>query len=398
MGYLLMRMRFLAILFGLLIVGRLSAQSLAVEVIPFQLINDHIIINIKINDGGIMNFMFDTGAGGTLISASAAKQLGLDGGSSRTNTGAVGTHEVNIYRGNSLTLGSLEVDGVNLMVDDKDFEEFDDGSSLDGIIGYHILSRYVVTINFDESKLYLFNPKTFDQSSAGLPYSFSLEFNIPKVRGLVVMNIGNSFEGEFLVDTGARSSILFNTPTVDNYNMVDNIGDNYVLRTTLGSSRKRTKIMFGRIEEVNVFGKSFHHVPVVLNSAREGLLSSDAVNGIIGTPLLKRFNITFDYSRGLLFVNPSDGLRKDFKTNVAGFSIYYQNGQPFIKDLIDRSAADKAGLRNGDEIISINGTLVGELKGREIRRMLQEENIRFEMVIQRNGRLKYTEFTTRSLI
>ena len=306
MGYLLMRMRFLAILFGLLIVGRLSAQSLAVEVIPFQLINDHIIINIKINDGGIMNFMFDTGAGGTLISASAAKELGLDGGSSRTNTGAVGTHEVNIYRGNSLTLGSLEVDGVNLMVDDKDFEEFDDGSSLDGIIGYHILSRYVVTINFDESKLYLFNPKTFDQSSAGLPYSFSLEFNIPKVRGLVVMNIGNSFEGEFLVDTGARSSILFNTPTVDNYNMVDNIGDNYVLRTTLGSSRKRNKIMFGRIEEVNVFGKSFHHVPVVLNSAQEGLLSSDAVNGIIGTPLLKRFNITFDYSRGLLFVNPSE--------------------------------------------------------------------------------------------
>jgi C-terminal processing protease CtpA/Prc len=122
------------------------------------------------------------------------------------------------------------------------------------------------------------------------------------------------------------------------------------------------------------------------------------MQGIIGNRLLQRFNITFDYSRNLVYLEPSLLIGDDYEVNKSGFNIFFTDGLPFISNVIDRSPADLAGLRNGDQIVSINGVLVEDIDPRKIRDSFKQESEKIELVILRNNKYKYTEFRLKPLI
>ena len=89
---------------------------------------------------------------------------------------------------------------------------------------------------------------------------------------------------------------------------------------------------------------------------------------------------------------------EDYELNLSGFNISFEQGKPIIKNLVDQSPADRAGLRNGDEVISINGKLVEVMLTDDIRQAFFKNGERIEIVIKRNRKFKYTEFTLKSLI
>jgi predicted aspartyl protease len=379
-------------------ITNLLAQNQLVTKVPFTLINNHIIIKLQVNDSEPVNFLFDSGAGGTLISKSFAERMDFNPTIERVNIGAAGTHKVGIIRGVDLKTGAANINGVNIMLDGHDMEELDNGEEVSGIIGFHILSRFVVKLDYDQSVMLLFNKSGFDYTGNGYTYDFNLKYNIPAIRANISLTNGDTFEGIFLVDTGAKSELLISSPTVIAYNLVDNVGDNYVLRTKLGSSQKRVKIMYGRIASFDIAGQHFTQVPVVLSSTNEGVLSFDNINGIIGNKILQRFNITFDYANDKLYFEPNGNLNRKFKTNAAGLSVFFNSGQPYIKDVVDRSPASKGGLKNGDQIISINGELVENIDKKEIRSIFFQSGTQLDIVIMRNGKLKYTEVNLQELI
>ena len=91
-------------------------------------------------------------------------------------------------------------------------------------------------------------------------------------------------------------------------------------------------------------------------------------------------------------------MAKRFSKNVSGFSIYFKQGNPFIKNVIDKSPASRAGLKNGDEIIAIEGTVVEKLNSKIIRDYFHKEGKKLKLVIKRGSKLKYTEIKLRALI
>ena len=52
-----------------------KAQNTLVLSVPFELNHDHIIIQLNLDDSGPLNFLFDSGAGGTLITKEVADSL-----------------------------------------------------------------------------------------------------------------------------------------------------------------------------------------------------------------------------------------------------------------------------------------------------------------------------------
>lgn len=139
----------------------LLGQNQEVARIPFVLNNDHIIIQLQINESPPLNFMFDSGAGGILINRKVSDSLGLEAATEKVNTGAVGTHTVAILKGNTIFIGDAQINGVNMMRDDNEFEELDNGEEVAGIIGFHILSRFVVRVDYDTHELILYNRSNF---------------------------------------------------------------------------------------------------------------------------------------------------------------------------------------------------------------------------------------------
>ena len=380
------------------IIAPAIAQNIPLASLPFVLNNDHIIIQLRLDDSGPLNFLFDSGAGGTLITKEVADSLGFKSSVSRKNVGVSGTHKVGVIKGVKLDVGDKKSSNITLLSTDTPLEEMDDGRMVHGIIGYPILSRYTVEIDYSKRLLNLYNRNLFTYAGSGETLPLNIVSNLPITRAIVVMYNDMAFEGDFLVDTGARSYIIISAPSVVRYDMAENIGNYYAVRAKIGSSQKRTKIRYGKLQSVQFAGSNFDHLPVALSSDSKGVLSLPDIDGIIGNRLLMRYNIIFDYQHGLIHLEANDQIEANYEINLSGFNINFKQGRPFIKNVVDQSPADKAGLRNGDEIISINGQLVEVMLTDDIRQAFAKEGERLEIVIKRNRKFKYTEFTLKSLI
>jgi predicted aspartyl protease len=383
---------------GHLFNSNVRAQNIPVTTIPFVLNFDHIIIQLSLDGSEQLNFLFDSGAGGTLIAKYAADSLGLTPSSNRKNVGVSGSHKVGVIKGVKLEVGGLKLGNITVLSTETPFEEMDDGRQVHGIIGYPILSRYTVEIDYSARLLKFYNRNSFNYTGSGQTLPISFVSNLPIARAMIVMYNDIAFEGDFLVDTGARSYIIISSPSVLEYNMADNIGKYYSVRAKIGSAQKRTKIRYGTLQSVQFAGQDFGHLPVALSSDSKGVLSISDIDGIIGNRLLMRFNVIFDYQHGQIYLEPNDQLEEPYQVNTSGLNINFKQGKPFIKNVVDRSPADKAGLRNGDEIISINGKLVEVILTDDIRQAFLKEGEKLEIVIKRNKKFKYTEITLKSII
>ena len=374
-----------------------KAQNTPVVSVPFILNHDHIIIQLRLDDSEPLNFLFDSGAGGTLITKEVADSLRFKSTAKRKNIGVTGSHKVGVIKGIKLEVGDKKLGNITLLSTDNPLEELDDGRKVHGVIGYTILSKYIVEIDYSLQQLNLFNRNSFTYDGNGQTLPIKLESNLPVTKATILMYNGVTFDGDFLVDTGARSYLIISAPSVVKFNMAENIGNYYTVRAEIGSSQKRTKIRYGKLQSMQFAEHNFQDLPVALSSDNKGVLSKEDLNGIIGNRLLKRFNVIFDYQHELIHLEPNNHFEDSYVINSSGLNVSFNQGKPFIMNVVDRSPADRAGLRNGDEIISINGILVEAMLTTDVRQAFLKEGEIVEIVIRRNRKFKYTEFTLKSL-
>ena len=390
---------FLAILLSLGISVLSTAQNRKVETIPFIVNNGHIIIKISLDNSEPLNFIFDTGAGATLLSKNTADSLQYQSGIKRRNVGVSGEHKVFLIKGVKVNFDSKPLlKGVNVLSTQTFFEELDNGEQVHGVIGFDMLSEYVIEINNDAKQLVLYNDSGYKYSGSGVEQPVYIVQNLPIINAKVKTYSGTVFEGQFMVDTGARSDVIISSPSVIKYDLAENVGKHYTIRANIGTSTRRTKMRYGRLASFDLAGRNFSDIPVALSSDNKGVLSMDFIDGLVGNKLLQRFNIVLDYTSEKIYFEPAKSINRDYSVNLTGFTISFENANPVVKNLVDRSPADKAGLRNDDQIISINSVLVENMSAEEIRQAFTKVGEKIALVIKRNNKFKYTEFKPEPLI
>jgi C-terminal processing protease CtpA/Prc len=160
----------------------------------------------------------------------------------------------------------------------------------------------------------------------------------------------------------------------------------------------------GRIQNLSLGEIDFSGVLTSFQDIEETwLMDKDRYrNGILGNQLLSRFNIYFDYIREQIHVKPYRTFRKPFQMDRSGLVIFAY-GQDFnkfiIKDIIDKSPAQEADLREDDIILKIQGfpgkfyTLDG------LNHLFQKKpGKRIRLVVLREGEVLRKEFILRDLI
>jgi hypothetical protein len=75
----------------------------------------------------------------------------------------------------------------------------------------------------------------------------------------------------------------------------------------------------------------------------------------LGAAYLKNFMVTIDYPASLLYLKPFDDRHLEKEMMSYGFAVSYEKGKAIVSGLWKGSAADKAGLSVGDELIALNG-------------------------------------------
>jgi C-terminal processing protease CtpA/Prc len=87
-------------------------------------------------------------------------------------------------------------------------------------------------------------------------------------------------------------------------------------------------------------------------------------NGSVGADLLRHFDLTMDYSHKKIYLKPNSNFRLPFEHDMSGLEIYVEEGKSkrfYVARIEPNSPGTAAGMRVGDEIISINFKSVGTL-------------------------------------
>lgn len=130
------------------------------NVIKFRLASEKkplIILEVNVNGQGPFDFALDTGATMTVLCHKTAQKLGITASTPAKGTGAGGQLAVSLTRLGSLAIGELEVKDLQVAVMDLTGVSQAAGTEIAGVIGYNLLEKFRVTIDYPKRKILFTN-------------------------------------------------------------------------------------------------------------------------------------------------------------------------------------------------------------------------------------------------
>jgi outer membrane lipoprotein-sorting protein len=334
--------------------------------IPFVLAGNHIHIPVVIDKSRPLNFILDSGAGGPVMDTDVAKELGLQTvGKLEARGAGEGTQEANFIRLPNIRLGDVVIDSTSGAAISLKFLDKYEGMPIEGIVGYDLFSRFVVKIDYQNQKLTLYEPSSFKYQGKGQSIPITLENNHPHVKAIV----DGKYEGNFVIDCGARSSLTLYTPFVEEHNLVAKSGKTIDVLAGVGVGGK----VMGKATRMQSIKIGDFVIPAPLtnlSSAKAGALSSEKTAGNIGGGILKRFTVIFDYGDSRMILEPNANFAYEDNLDMAGLWLTRENDSTKVDFVVDDSPAANAGIKEGDVIVKINGQPAKDLQLRDIRRTL----------------------------
>jgi outer membrane lipoprotein-sorting protein len=334
--------------------------------IPFVLASNHIHIPVVIDKSRPLNFILDSGAGGPVMDTDVAKELGLQTvGKLEARGAGEGTQEANFIRLPNIRLGDVVIDSTSGAAISLKFLDKYEGMPIEGIVGYDLFSRFVVKIDYQNQKLTLYEPSSFKYQGKGQSIPITLENNHPHVKAIV----DGKYEGNFVIDCGARSSLTLYTPFVEEHNLVAKSGKTIDVLAGVGVGGK----VMGKATRMQSMKIGDFVIPAPLtnlSSAKAGALSSEKTAGNIGGGILKRFTVIFDYGDSRMILEPNANFAYEDNLDMAGLWLTRENDSTKVDFVVDDSPAANAGIKEGDVIVKINGQPAKDLQLRDIRRTL----------------------------
>ena len=317
------------------------------EVIPFQNKYGFIVLKVKINgDPQQYEFIFDSGAGTTVLSKEIADKLGLKSNVSITVRDAHGNAaKQEVASVKQMELGSIKFNNVGVVVINYPASSTIRCLGKDGIIGTDILDLCNWTIDFKNSTVTATDSAlNFPKGAAVLPFSNKVAF-MPYLD----VKIGNTMVKNVLVDMGFNGS--FTLPE-RNFNKKSGLfNDRDVYRTIDGS----TQGLFGIRQDTAYSFLSDSINLKELSTKKVDISISKYATAKIGNRVWSRYLVGLEYKRNRILLSRQDN-KSNFEFNKGfGMTMIMQGDRIFVASLADNSSAADNGIRPGDEVIAING-------------------------------------------
>lgn len=411
--------------------------------IPFEVYNNLVVIPIEIN-GAKLKFLLDTGIKESIL-------FSLDD-SNEINFSQVEKIKIRGFGENEPFDGYKS---INNTIKIKDYVDKNHilylilnqeinistqvGIPINGILGYYFFKNNLVKINYETKKIIIYKNKESKIKKITKRYSkTTLDFINSKPYFNAYIQISDAspiISSKLLLDTGNSDALWIFKDKIENF-----ILPKITLNDFLG--RGFSGDVFGdraRINNVTIGNYKFIN-PLVAFPNISNLSQLDINNervGSIGSEILRRFTIYYDYQGKALFVKKNASFLDKFNYNMSGieilhqglrwikqsyqekvspvFNIYNENGDKsftnnlkfnfelkplyIISNIRKNSPADLSGLKKDDIILKINSKNGYNLKLQEINDLLKsEEGKIIEIQVERNGKIIKYKFQLKSII
>jgi hypothetical protein len=339
-----------------------------------------------------LNFILDTGSGGISLDSATVTRLKIATlPSDKTILGIAGIRQVRFIYNESLHLPGLTVDSLNFHVNDYDILSSVYGEKVDGIIGYSFFSRYIVKIDYDSLKIYVFSKGSFKYPKGGhllKPIIASLPIQTATVRD------AESISSRFYFDTGAGLCTLLSSDFVSDSSLLDPRKKTFATQAEgLGG---KANMRLTTIRELRLGPYRFRKVPTYIFDDDYNVTSYPNLGGLLGNDILRRFNVILNYDRREIFLLPNSHYRDQFDYSYTGLGIYWVEGEIRIGDIMHDSPAEKAGLKLDDVVIAVNNNFSNNIQ--TYKNILQTTGEKVIIIVKRNGGLQQMALRVKSIL
>jgi hypothetical protein len=257
--------------------------------------NSYIYLKGKVNNSDTLDFLFDTGAGISVVTSSLIdnKKVNVKLDGEQDNGGSDGISRVKTSSANSIEIGNLIWKDVPLLAIDYQ------GFPFDMVLGWVAFEGKIVEINYDRNILVVHNelPETVPEYSKLEMQYFE---GVPYIKCRLGTN-GKESEAWFDFDTGSDGT-LFAGQKYASANSLNNGLKPIGMSRSIGSSGVAftqqsvilPRLMFGDFE--------LYQVPLYINDKDPEGVSN---NEIIGNKILKRFNAILDFKNDAIYLKPN---------------------------------------------------------------------------------------------
>jgi PDZ domain/Aspartyl protease len=344
-------------------------------VIPFKLVNNLIIIELKINGFGPYNFILDSGLSSSIFIEPKDQDSLLFKNSRPILLKGLGEAEALKAiesRGNSLEFGGIIGNDCNFYVLNTNLLNLSSklGIPINGIIGYPVFRDFILEIKYTKRLLIFHKADNFKYKGRYKRYtSIPLIINQtkPYINAKIVDQEGNARSLKTLLDTGASHALWSEEQSVEGLKIHFNnqpvfLGSG-LNGEVFGKFGRLNKLYTGPFEMDNVI------IYVPDSSSISKAMGINERDGSIGAEVLRRYHIIFDFPHQKLSLKKNNHFQQEFTQNKSGMEItvsFSAQNRYFIYEVRKNSPADIAGLEPGDQIIQIDQNPVSGLRLDEI--------------------------------
>ena len=311
----------------------------------------HIIVPATIN-GKTATLLFDSGAA-NYLPTETARRFGLvvSGG---VNLGGVGNGSTTggFAMVNEISIGSASLHDEAVMVGPLPYvaKRPQAGVVIDGLTGFEFLSEFRTTLDYAKHSL-----------------TFSRFQDEPKPRGVTEPYFSDGHDiyveasidgahGLFRLDTGDHATVSVFRPFAVKHHLFEKGGTKVLSAGGLGGTLPTHEFTD---ETFVLAGTTFTRVPVSVSDTHTGSFASRSLAGNLGTGILSRFCIIFDYRAHTLTFLPNPNADAPFPLKNPGLSITQNDANELtVLSVRAGSQAETAGIRAGDAIVAVNGASV----------------------------------------
>lgn len=338
-----------------------------------------------------LNFILDTGSSGISLDSTTAAYLQLKPvPTERTIRGIAGIRKVSFLYDQQLNLPGLTIDSLDFHINNYGILTAVYGERIDGIIGYSVLSRYIIKLDYDSMQVSFHTRGTIRYPRGG--YLLKPVINQLVAQSLKVRD-EKSIVTRFLYDMGAGLCMLLSKDFIADSVFIDKRKRRWIKEGEgLGGKIDMELVV---IKEVKLGPYKFRNVPVFIFDDVNNVTSYPYMGGLIGNDILRRFNVIINYANSDFYITPNSHYNETFDYSYSGVELYLIEGLIIVGDVAKGSPAEISGLKEGDQVLAVNRNFSQNLNQYKI--AMQTPNEKIKIIYRRDGNINEVEFKVKSI-
>jgi hypothetical protein len=369
--------------------------------IPFDLRGNHIYLRGRINDSDSLWIVLDSGASGNVIDADVAKAIGLEVTSVVQGHGAGGPVETGMIQKVTVRFPGVTLAGGSIAAMPLSPFKRATGRAMEAIIGYPLLNRCVVKVDYATRMLEILPAESFDYTGKGTVLPLTFEHRMPYVTASVTLPGRKPITGRCVIDLGSTQALILAPAVIRDERALEAITKTIEARGRGVGGQVPSRA--GRVERLELGDLRFDQPVTMLPVPSDAMIGAQqkGMIGNIGGEILRRFTVIFDYPRKRMILEPNAHIGDPFEADMGGIAPRMgPDGSAALEVEWVQSAspAAEAGVKPNDLIESIDGRPALEVGVPGLKEMFRRAGQTHRLGIRRGDERIEVELTTRRLI